>query len=241
MARTSSNYIQLLQSLLPRGKVWTRNTLSILGQVLDAIAQEFVRFEQTVEELLIERDTRKTTELILNHEYDLGLPDECSQIGATLAKRRLTANAKLVALGGGNKQYFIDLASALDFIITIQEYPDAGLPNIFNWQVTVDYDENIYLEYFTAGSSVAGDPLSSLIGIDELICFITRYKPAHTVVNFVLNGPNFDQAFSVAFKALVQEDGTTGSFDHAFSIGFDVCYGGGFDFNSFDASFNKPG
>jgi uncharacterized protein YmfQ (DUF2313 family) len=231
----------MLQSLLPKGRAWTRVTGSTLSQVLSAIADEFVRLEQAALSLLIERDTRFTSDLLTDHEYDLGLPDECSTAADSITERRNQAHAKLISLGGADKQYFIDMAAALGYNVTIQEYPDADLSSIFYWQVTALYDEDLYLRQFLCGGNVSGDPLSEIVGIDMLECFISRYKPAHTEVQFVLDGPEFSSAFSLAFKAMYPDDGNSGAFDRAFGIEFDVCYGGAFNFDEFDSSFSKPG
>ena len=239
--RNVTDYLYLLQSLLPKGSAWTKESSSVLGQVLYAIAEEFAELERVALSLLNERDTRFTSDLLTDHEFDLGLPDECSLVSDTIAQRRNNARAKLIALGGANKQYFIDIAAALGYTITIQEYPDASLPSIFHWQVTALYDEDLYLRWFTSGSGVSGDPICQIIGIDTLICFIEKYKPAHTVVVFILEGPEFDQAFDISFKSLYPEQDTSGSFDRGFNVSFDVYYGGAFEFMAFDNSFNKQG
>ena len=117
VGRSVDQYLMLLKSLLPRGKAWSKDTSSILSQFLTAVADEFVRLEGAALSLLDERDTRLTSDLLTDHEYDLGLPDECSSLSDSIAERRNQAHAKLTALGGQHKQYFIDLANALGIII----------------------------------------------------------------------------------------------------------------------------
>ena len=237
--RSVSQYLKLLQSLLPRGMAWSRGNSSTLGQFLSAIAEELVRLELAALSLLEERDTQYTSTLLEDHEYDLGLPDECSTLGETLVQRRKQAHAKLIALGGAHKQYFVDLAASLGYTITIQEYPEAGLASIFHWQVSINYDDDVYLIWFTSNGSVSGDPISQIVGSDMLECFLARYKPAHTRVFFGILGPAFGQDFDLSFNSLPSESGTTGSFDRAFNVSFDVYYGGGFEFTAFGIGFNK--
>jgi uncharacterized protein YmfQ (DUF2313 family) len=239
-SRTVNEYLKLLQSLLPKGKAWTRDPSSTMSQFLMAIADELVRLELEALSLLEERDTRYSTALLPDHEYDLGLPDECSSLANTLVLRRNQAHSKLTALGGAHKQYFIDLAANLGYTITIEEYPDGGLTSIFHWQVVIGYDDDMYLLWFTSGGSVSGDPICQVVGTDVLECFINRYKPAHTKVFFTFEGPDFSNEFSSAFDAMPAARTDAGDFDQAFSAAFNVCYGGAFDFNSFTVDFNKP-
>ena len=239
MAMSANDYLRLLQSLLPRGRAWTRDAASRLSQFLLGVAEEFARLEARALELIIERDTRYSTDLLPEHEFDLGLPDECYTELGTIAQRRLRAHAKLIALGGAHKQYFIDLAAAFGYSMVIEEYPVGGLESIFHWTALVDYSSEIYLLWFTSGGSTMGDPISQIVGIEALECFLERYKPAHTRVFVRLDGPEFGQGFNIAYDSLLSEDGTTGAFGLGFNISFDVWYGGEFDFNEFGKGFSK--
>ena len=79
MARTSNDYLRLLQSLLPRGKVWSRAINARLTEYLYAEAEELTRIDNRSQVLLKEINTLTTNELIGDHETDLGLPDECTR------------------------------------------------------------------------------------------------------------------------------------------------------------------
>ena len=150
--RSAQEYRSLLASLLPEGRAWSRNLSSRLSEFLYGIAEEFARIENDALDLaIVERDTRTTSDLLEDHEFDLGLPDGCSDSSLLIAVRRREAHSKLIALGGQDKQYFIGLAAALGYPITITEFIPfwCGLGQsgdscgdywvIFFWQVNLEY------------------------------------------------------------------------------------------------------
>jgi len=124
-------------------------------------------------------------------ERVLGLPDTCAGgYGQTKAARIAAALAKIRQRGGLSRAYFIALAKALGFEITIEEYaaytcespcdrPICDEPWRFVW--TVRAPETTIREFkCTSGCE---DPLASW-GNELLECVITRLKPAHTFVRF---------------------------------------------------------
>lgn len=240
--RTPLEYLRLLQSLLPRGRAWNREEGSTLTEVLYGKADELSRVDSRSEDLLQERDTRYASELLTDHETDLGLPDDCEQLGETIQERRNIAHTQLITLGGQDKAYFITLAAALGFTIAITEYTPfwCGLgasgsacgdqSNIFYWDVIISVDIAPEI-YFICGSSQCGDPLIKTSVYDGLICRLTKLKPAHTEVRFEFDGAAFDTGFDTGFKSLPSESESylEGGFTQGFSLGFDVRLGGGFD------------
>lgn len=234
----STKYLRLLQSLLPKGPAWNRDEDSGLTQFLYALADELARVEERSKELLVESDVRYSTELLIDHERDLSLPDECTPESQTIAERRLAAYGKLVSLGGQTPAYFIELAASYGYTITIDE--DTGL-GPFYWRVTIDIADPVII-YFTCGSSSCGDLLSAISETDELICIFNRYKPAHTSLLFDYDGPEYDRNFGPAFDALISSQSSylDGEFGRDFGVDFDVAYGGSFDFVEFDTSFRRP-
>src|SRR4030042_558420 len=124
MARDFNSYLRLLKSLLPKGRAWTQD--GVLIELLTGEAVELARIDARVDDLLIERDTRTTTELIAEHEADFSLPDEClKSITMTLTERRTRLTTKLRELGSLHKQYYINLAATLGYTITIDEFKPA--------------------------------------------------------------------------------------------------------------------
>ena len=252
--RTAKEYLRLLQSLLPKGKAWNRDDDSTLYEFLYGQAEEFVRVDARSSDLLVERNTLYTNELLTDHENDLGLPDECSNEDETIQERRNNAHSKLIQLGQQNPQYFIDIAAAIGWTITITEFSPfiCGVNSsgdscgdsdvIFYWLVTVDLS-SANTVYFTSGNSQSGDSLQQIVDIDYLLCKLNQLKPAHTKIIYEYEGPEFSEAFSSAFDSLPSgsESHLTGAFNQSFGLGYDVYLGGDFDSGAFDAGFLQPG
>ena len=112
---------------------------------------------------------------------------------ATVQERRDAVVAKYTLIGGQNKQFYIDLAAAIGFTITITEFnpfvagsgagdpisnDDTGWP--WAWQVNAP---ETTIQYFRSGQNTSGDALRKW-GNEKLECAITARKPAHTHVSF---------------------------------------------------------
>lgn len=254
MARTALEYLELLKSLLPKGKAWTRTVDSNLYNLLYAFSEELNRIEERAEDLCTEQDIRTSSELLEDHETDLGLPDECSQEDETKQERREIAHTKLTALGRQDKQYFIDLAELLGWTITITEYwpfkcgasecgDDCGpYYNLFYWVINIDLTSKEWIQ-FKSGASQCGDPILYIPTVENLECVMTKYKPAHTNLSFNYIGPAFTNAFDDSFDSaigLTEESYLEGAFNHAFDESFDIGLGGAFDMDAFDNNFDTP-
>lgn len=190
MALTAADYTAQLQALLPPGAAWSREPQATLTQVLSALAAEFARLDARAEQLLVETDPRTTAELLADLERVAGLPDRCSGLDATTGERRAALVTRITTLGGQSPAYYVALAAAIGYDITVTEYvphtvaDDVDTPLIGElwlhwWQVTAPLDTVIE---FTVQDFVT-DPLASW-GNDSLECLIRRLKPAHTEVLF---------------------------------------------------------
>jgi len=252
--RTAKEYLKSLQSLLPRGKAWNRDEDYQLYNFLYGQAEEFSRVDTRSEDLQKERSTLTTNELLTDHENDLGLPDSCSNEDETIQERRNNVNSKFVQLGQQNTQYFIDVAEAMGWTITITEFSPfiSGASSsgdscgdsevIFYWLVTVDLSTSNII-YFTSGNSQSGDLLQQINYIDYLLCKLNQLKPAHTKIIYNYMGSEFNEAFSSAFDSVPSgsDDYLSGAFNQSFGLGFDVHLGGSFDSDSFSSDFSQPG
>lgn len=185
-------YREALQALLPPGAAWTREADAVLTALLDALAQELARVDVRADGLFDEADPRTTAELLADWERVAGLPDSCVTTTQTTAERRATLVGKLTGLGGQSRQYFIDLAAALGYTVTITEHGPfrvgqnaVGDPlNGDSWQFawTLNAPATTVREFAVGGSAV-GDALRSW-GNTLLECAIRRFSPAHTTVLF---------------------------------------------------------
>ena len=260
MSRLSTDYLRQLLSLLPRGGAWSREPGTINYELMHGISDELARVDNRSQDLLIERDTQYTDELIEEHEADLDLPEGCVVDGIpfdpvlSLSERRLATNAKLIASGQQSKEYFIDFAEAYGFSSSIDEFDPAfcglfvagdscgDVENLFYWRFNVNYTGDII--YFITGESAAGESLQKVTDLLELIfCYAEAYKPAHTVMIHRIVGPEYDAAFSDAFHSFASgvssESDVYGNFHRGFSAAFSVFEGGEFDYDAFSLAYMR--
>ena len=253
MSRSVTDYLRLLQSLLPRGKVWSRALASRLTEYLHAEADELTRIDNRAQVLLRERNTLYTTELIGDHEKELGLPDECTRdLTLSLTERRIEANIKLTATGQQDPNYFIEVANLYGYEAEVTEYtpfwcgvgacgdPIGPQSNLFYWKLTVFTDETPIL--FLCGEGACGDSLQQISELLQTVfCFARKWKPAHTYLLVETAGTGYSTGFDSGFDALpsASVDYLSGGFTQGFSFGFNANLGGPFS-DGFTSGFEKP-
>jgi len=254
MAYSVSEYLQLLLNLLPHGKAWSRSPDGGFYKLFHGQAAELNRVDVRSDKLKREIDTRYTVELLTDHEKDLGLPDDCISQAQSLLQRRQNVHAKFIEEGGLHAQSYIDLASDLGYIITIEDLAPAwagivcaGDPcgpqiNIFSVKINITLSPDDWI-YFVSGASQCGDLLVAVADTSALQCILNKFKPAHISFYWDYIGYAFTGAFSNAFNAIPSDDEAylSGAFDRSFSTAFNAYYSGGaFEYNAFDDSFYKP-
>lgn len=191
--RTTEQYREHLKALLPPGQAFSRDAGTNLDSLLEGMAAELARLDGRGESLITEANPRTTLEMLPDWERVAGLPDNCaSALEATLQGRRNALISKLSASGGQSPAYFIEIAAALGYQITIEEFRPfrAGLSSaggsltngdwVHTWRVRAPATTTIP---FRAGLSGAGEPLAAF-GADSLECKINQLKPAHTQALF---------------------------------------------------------
>ena len=197
MRSETSVYLTQIQALLPVGGAWPRDAGATLTSLLTAVADEMARIHNRSADLVEESDPRGAVELIQDWETETGLPDACmAEVATVLQERRAAVHAKLTGRGGQSPAFYIGVAAALGFDITITEFRPfrAGMNAAgdavrgFNWWHAwrVNAPETTIVS-FRAGSSAAGEPLRTW-GNELLECAISRLKPAHTIVIFAYGG-----------------------------------------------------
>lgn len=191
---SKDEYTSALQSLMPVGLVWPRETDSVQAQVLAAMATEFASSDTDALSLLKGAFPSTATIMLSEWESTLGLPDDCA-IGESdsIALRQKAVITKLTATGGQSVAYFIAQAKALGYAVTIQQFRQAraGMSaagaalNGDDWpfvmQVTAP---ETTITYAQAGANYAGDPLRSW-GNKLLECRLTSLAPSHIIIKFV--------------------------------------------------------
>lgn len=187
------NYREQLKALLPSGEAFPQHRGSNLDKVIDAMSVEFSRVDGRADQLSVDAIPNTTAEMLTDWERVAGLPDNCSGLlPETVQARRNDLVSKLTSRGGQSRDYFIAMAAALGYTITIEEFRPfrageslAGdrLTNddwVYTWRIR---GPEITVNYFRAGLSSAGEPLAYW-GNQALECRMAKTKPAHTILIF---------------------------------------------------------
>lgn len=193
MSHTPEEYAALLKNLLPPGIAFPREPGTDLERVLLGCAEELSRVEARADRLAIDVNPLDTSELLTDWERAAGLPDKCSgSLESTVQGRRAALVAKLNSTGGQSIEYFISIAEALGYTITITTFNpfrvgqsavgDALTNGAWQFAWVINAPETT-VRYFRVGLSSAGEPLRSW-GNDTLECKIRQLAPAHTVPIF---------------------------------------------------------
>lgn len=208
-----TKYRQLIQDLLPRGHLWEVLSQPKLKALLESMAVELARVDDRGQDALLEVDPRTTTELISDWERLVGLPDECTPIGATLEERRQLVLRKYTSVGGLSAAYYEFLTEQLGYpsVVTDWRQFQVGRSRVGE-RLTNDFEEPFVvgmtvgqslfnvgwlfffnvempataIEVFEVGDTV-GLPLRDFS--NPLIeCTIKKLKPAHAGVTFTFSG-----------------------------------------------------
>lgn len=190
---SAAEYREQLKALLPPGQAFPRDQGTKLDTLLDGMSLELARVDGRGLRLAAEANPAGTSELLSDWERVTGLPDKCAgTLEATLQGRRGALTAKLSGTGGQSPAYFISIAKALGYLVTIEEFRPfragrsaAGnaLTNgdwIYAWRVRAPAETIIP---YRSGLSAAGEPLRAW-GNDTLECKINQLKPAHSIALF---------------------------------------------------------
>lgn len=197
MAHSTEEYAELLKNLLPPGTAFPREPGTNLEQILLGCAAELSRAEARADVLAVEVNPLDTLELLPDWERAAGLPDKCSgELETTIQGRRAALIAKLTASGGQSEEYFIAIAEALGYTITIRTFdpfrvgisrvgdPLTNGPWQFAWEIRAPETTVVS---FRVGMSAVGEALRTW-GNATLECKIRQLAPAHTVPIFAYGG-----------------------------------------------------
>lgn len=133
------------------------------------------------------------SDLIPEWQETLGLPDPCAGEAATLAQQRQQIVARLTDSGGQSSAYFIRLAGALGYTVTVtndapfrcgQSRAGSHVGNqdwFFAWAIHAPAFTTVP---FLAGESTAGEPLVSF-GNAVLECELSTRAPAQSILKFL--------------------------------------------------------
>ncbi len=265
MPRSYQEYRRLLQSLLPRGKFWSRSENSVFTQLLNGMGESLSRVEGRAEDLIYEAYPTRIEESFEEWEEDFAIPDEGKEIESTNEGRRQVIHAKFIATGQQNSNYFIDIAAALGYTITTNGIAKSlvGLMTVgdsviteeecrFYWYVNINVPPEM-TQFFTKAN------------ISQLVIDISKRAPAQSTVLFRFYGIEYNRAFSHDFDCEPYYDGSwwpleftsefssdfanntdydgialVGAFGRAFDLSFDAHHGGSVSHDEFSIDFSRP-
>ena len=187
---TADDFLVALQALMPRGRVWPRDSDAVQTKTLSGCAPSYARLTDRANNLITDSFPASTYELLPEWEASLGLPDPCAGEAPTVQLRRAQVVSRLTATGGQSIAYFTAVAAALGYSITITQFspsrlgrpfgqPFGGEAWAFAWQVNAPTFTVNRLQF---GGSF-GSPFATW-GNNVLQCELQTYAPAHTAVLF---------------------------------------------------------
>jgi len=121
-ALSDADFQAALLRLMPRGRVWRNDPGSNLSALAGALAPSWTRNTAAAAQVLIDASPATTQNLLVEWENSLGLPDPCTAPNPSIEQRQAAVRAKFGARGALTTAYFITLAAALGFTITITEF-----------------------------------------------------------------------------------------------------------------------
>lgn len=191
VAYTADDFRAGAQALLRRGRAWPRRLTSLLAAFCAGIGDAWFQFHTAcVTFLQVESDPAQAVQLLPDWEADFGLPDGCSATTPTLDQRHAALLSKIAAQGGQTAAYFIGVAAALGYDITVTTWtafttwssprdPVTTAAWRFVWQVNAP---SVTVLYFTGWSS-PWDPLFT-ISDTELACRLQKIAPGYGLLLF---------------------------------------------------------
>lgn len=194
MAMTPEAYEGQIQALLPKGPAWPWVAGSESKELASGWAYVLARIEAAVMNLIEEADPRTAYDLFTDWERVAGLPDACDLAfggDQELGQRREALLARLTSVGGQTVAYYISVAKAMGYDITITEYHEHTVDDDvdhalnsadwnFAWSVNVATEVTVF--DITVDDTV-DDPIAYW-GYAILECAFDRIKPAHTYLLF---------------------------------------------------------
>lgn len=189
---SETDYLILLQNLLPEGPAFPRDPSSVQTALLSALAQAQSDNQAIEANLLIDAFPSTTVQLLPEWEESLGLPDPCLGDNPTLQQRQNSVVTRIIAAGGQSIPYLESVCASLGYPgITFTEFTPytVGMPvggPIYGtaWAYALQINNYEFpVEYFLVGRDTAGEPLATW-GNSVLVCELRRVAPAHVVLIF---------------------------------------------------------
>ena len=184
----ADDYTRQQLQLLPSGPAWPKEGDTPGARVFAPTGAALAAFHARAEQLIEEADARTTSELLVDWERVVGLPDPCLDPPGSTAERRRRVVQRLTYQGGQSAAFFIGFLAALGYAgCTVTEYRPMKCASKCNaalnqggwrygWKVRVPIA--VSKKVMTVRGRCS-DPLASW-GNPGLECLLAVHKPAHT-------------------------------------------------------------
>lgn len=193
MVMTEADYLLQLQELLPPGPAWPKDDGASITRTLGALAAEFSRVDALALQVVDEGDPRETAALLPDWERVAGLPDPLVMAAGqsqSVLERRAALVGRLTMLGGQSAAYFVSVAAALGYAVTVTEFRPQTTED--NTEYAVQDEQYHFIWQINAALNTIRDlttesdteMATAVWGNALLEATIKRYKPAHTLVLF---------------------------------------------------------
>lgn len=188
----TSDFARALQSLMPRGRVWPRDSDAVQSQAMTGLAAIYAESSDRAQALIADAFPASTVELLPEWEETLGLPDPCAGEAATVQQRRNQVVARFANSGGQSPAYYINFALNLGYTVKVKNYAPfrcgqshagdslGGVDWFYTWAINAPLNT---VTKFRAGQSTAGEALATWNN-NVLECELSAVKPAHTALLF---------------------------------------------------------
>ena len=181
-------YVAHINALLPPGRAWDPSPGSTLAGLIDGYAEELARFDFDATALLIDMLPSSTTQLIAEWETAVGIPDDCSALGANLQQRRAAVRTKLNRPETVGPDFYQAIGDLFGVTVTIEEQDRARAQGSsmldtgngrwrYVWWIEIPASGDD--RAFTTLSDVL-EPLSFVERNLELECRLRNLVPLHT-------------------------------------------------------------
>lgn len=117
-----SDYQSAMQALMPRGRVWPRDTSSVQAKVLAGLANTFATSDAAAQALLTDAFPVAPVNLLPEWQTTLGLPDPCQTATQTQAQQQAAVAAKFAAAYTPTPAGIVSYCAHLGFPVSVQEY-----------------------------------------------------------------------------------------------------------------------
>lgn len=117
---SAEDYLAALQALMPRGRIWPRDSNSVQAQVLGGLAPSYEANNQRANNLLVDAFPSTSVELLPEWEATLGLTATSAGPTATVAARQALVVARLIGLNGISVADFTAYAGLLGYQISVK-------------------------------------------------------------------------------------------------------------------------